>query len=167
MKKILSLILILVICLSLCACGACNCGCCEKAAAEAAVVETVPEETQSQEEYLTELLVSEDWVDLCYNYYYSHDPSNTRYTFLHNGYGVFDYDGDHYNTVCFQWVLDGNKLLVMFEKHIDSSSSVINSDLYIFDNEQGVFTQKLYDPSINNYTEEIALIPASRIAEFK
>lgn len=163
MKKILSLILILVICLSLCACGACNCGCCEKAAAEAAVVETVPEETQSQEEYLTELLVSEDWVDLNY----SRDPSNTRYTFLHNGYGVFDYDGDHDNSVCFQWVLDGNKLLVMFEEPIGGYSGSSNSDLYIFDNEQGVFTQKLYNYSIHNYTEKIALIPASRMAEFK
>lgn len=161
MKKILFLMFVLVICLSLCACGACNCGCCEKAVAEAAVVETVPEETQSQEEYLTELLVSEDWVDLQY------DASDARYTFLHNGYGVFDYGGDHDDSVCFQWVLDGNKLLVMFEEDIDSGSSVNNSDLYIFDNEQGVFTQKLYDFSIHNYTEEIALIPASRMAEFE
>lgn len=163
MKKILSLMLISVICLSLCACSTCNCGCCEKVAAEAAVVETVPEETQSQEEYLTELLVSEDWVDLCYNY----DTSDARYTFLHNGYGIFDYGGDHDDSVCFQWVLDGNKLLVMFAEDRDSGSGVNNSDLYIFDNEQGVFTQKRYDSSINNYVETIALIPASRMAEFE
>lgn len=158
MKKILSLMLILVICLSLCACGACNCGCCEKAAAEAAVVETVPEGTQSQEEKLTELLVSEDWVDLLYY----HNASDTRYTFLRNGYGAFDKGGDHNDIYYFQWVLDGNKLLVMMED-ID----ILDSDLYIFDNEQGVFTQKLYDSSIHNYTEEIALIPASRMAEFE
>ena len=166
MKKILFLMFVLVICLSLCACGACNCGCCEKAVAEAAVVETVPEETQSQEEYLTELLVSEDWVDL-FAHYYSRDASDARYTFLHNGYGIFDYGGDHDDSICFQWVLDGNKLLVMFEGDMDSTSDVNNSDLYIFDNEQGVFTQKRYDSSINNYVETIALIPASRMAEFE
>ena len=163
MKKILFLMFVLVICLSLCACGACNCGCCEKAVAEAAVVETVPEETQSQEEYLTELLVSEDWVDLCCDY----GTSDSRYTFLHNGYGIFDYGGDHDDSVYFQWVLDGNKLLVMFAEDMNSYSGISNSDLYIFDNEQGVFTQKRYDSSIHNYTEEITLIPASRMAEFE
>ena len=55
----------------------------------------------------------------------------------------------------------------MFEEHIDSDSGIGNSDLYIFDNEQGVFTQKRYDSSINNYVETIALIPASRMAEFE
>lgn len=160
MKKILFLMFVLVICLSLCACGACNCGCCEKAVAEAAVVETVPEETQSQEEKLTELLVSEDWVDL----YWFYRTSDARYTFLHNGYGVFDYDGDHDNVYYFQWVLDGNKLLVMME---DVDTNYAESGLYIFDNEKGVFTQKLYDSSIHNYTEEITLIPASRMAEFE
>ena len=158
MKKILFLMFVLVICLSLCACGACNCGCCEKAVAEAAVVETVPEETQSQEEKLTELLVSEDWVDL------QNDASDARYTFLRNGYGAFDRSGDHNDVYYFQWVLDGNKLLVMME-YVDSSYA--ESGLYIFDNEQGVFTQKRYDSSIHNYVETIALIPASRMAEFE
>jgi hypothetical protein len=162
MKKILSLMLIFVICLSLCACGACNCGCCEKVAAEAAVAETVPEETQSQEEKLTELLVAEEWMDI--------DAIDSRYIFLSNGYGFYSEDGDHYNGNWFRWVLDDNKLLVMVEPGVESYTSNPNSsnrnDLYTFDEEQGAFIQKIYHYEIHNYYETVQLIPVSRQNEF-
>lgn len=154
MKKILSLMLILVICLSLCACGACNCGCCEKVAAEAAVAETVPEETQSQEEKLTELLVAEEWMN-------PHDYT-ARYIFLSNGYGLYNDTGDHDSGRWLQWVLDGNRLLVM----IEPGGEYDYGDLYTFDEERGAFTKKIYDYTIHNFYEDYRLIPESRLDEF-
>ena len=145
MKKFISLLLILVLCLSLCSCG-------EKASAEA-----VPEETQSQEEYLAELLTSEKWLA---NTRYS--QKNERYTFLKNGYGIrtwsnfgLDDSGD-----AFQWHLDGNKLLLIFE----GSNDAFDVDwLYTFDEKKEIFT------CVDNATEtriEVNFLPESRMDEF-
>ena len=154
MKRIISLLFILVICQSLCACSQCNCGCCEKIATEAAVSESIPEKNQSREEYLTELLASEKWISTIPNYLVTDGYS--RKSFLRTGYGIRSYtQGNNVTDYgdSFLWTLDKDRLLICFEGNNNEDT------LWVYDEENGVFIH-------NHVHETLILFPESRMDEF-
>ena len=110
MKKIITMLLTLAVCLSLCACGQ-----------NAPVTEAAPEETQSREEYLAELLTAESW-------YWG--TSSSELVFLESGDGIIMYSGSNSDRAL-TWKLSEDKLLLVFGDGLGK--------LYTYDEDLGVF----------------------------